>query len=58
MTKSLSLTRETLVSLTSDDLSAVNGAAAAPSLPVKECVTKTLEYSELICYTRGTTCAC
>lgn len=58
MAKRLSLTRETLVSLTADDLSVVNGAAAAPSLPVDECVTRTVKYSELICYTRGTTCAC
>lgn len=58
MTKSLSLARETLVALTAEDLSAVNGAAALPTTPVKECATGTLEYSELICYTRGTTCAC
>lgn len=53
MKRSLSLTRESLADLTAEDLGAVAGAAA-PTLPVQGC----LAYSVLICYTRGTTCAC
>ena len=54
MGKRLSLKAETLASLTAGDLAGVAGAAAVPTTPVEHC----LAYSVLICYTRGTTCAC
>ena len=47
----LTLRREALTELSSDELSAVNGAA--PTI-----TTCALEYSVVLCYTRGTTCAC
>ncbi len=57
MKRTLTLSRERLVSLTTDELSDVAGAAAAPTGPVLQCLNATL-HSEVVCYTRGTTCAC
>ena len=51
MPRRLTLKREDLADLTTDELSAVNGAA--PTI-----TTCALEYSVVLCYTRGTTCAC
>ena len=51
--KRLTLDRDVLAALTTDELSEVGGAAAAPTV-----TTCALEYSVLVCYTRGTTCAC
>lgn len=53
MTRRLSLTAEVLADLTSEELAGVAGAAL-PTTPVDYC----LQYSVIVCYTRGTTCAC
>ncbi len=54
MKRTLSLKRESLAALPAEDLATVAGAAAAPTVPVEGC----LRHSEIICYTRGTSCAC
>lgn len=55
--RTLSLEREALSGLTTDELAGVvAGAQALPTTPVEQC--PQLQYSKLICYTRGTTCAC
>lgn len=61
MKRSLTLSRERLAPLTSDELAGVNGAAE-PTFPVKYCALMTTGDSYLICtqgcMTRGTSCAC
>jgi len=58
MTRTLSLKRESLVALTGDELAGLVGAAAAaPTTPPLQCLNDTVN-SDLVCYTRGTTCAC
>ena len=57
MKRTLTLSSERLVALTAEELTEVAGAAAARTLPALECLNGTL-HSEVVCYTRGTTCAC
>ncbi len=61
MKRSLTLSRERLAPLTTDELAGVNGAAL-PTSPVKYCLLETTGDSNVICsqgcMTRGSTCAC
>lgn len=60
MKRSLTLSRERLAPLTTDELAGVNGAAE-PTLPLKYCVLATGNSYAICsggCTSRGTTCAC
>lgn len=50
MKKRLNLKRETLAELATDDLVAVVGAAAPPTIPLNECLTKVPSYAQHTCF--------